>query len=276
MPTLCWLVVYLGLFWSGLAVPIAVSVQPQQQNQDVTLTLVPEQTQRDSVGSVTLIVIVENETIEDIESTAFTLANPGLTSTATNALPADIAAGTVVTGTYAIELDETTTYGIVGTLTFTLAGQQRIATAQTEINVASSSWWESWQDLLSNALLILVGALISILGGFVTNWFDERRQSGQQVERALGVLLPALAVCTRAVEQNRIAPLELWQEVYFKEGLHTALEQRVQRRKKAAITSDILQLYARLSEYNENKQLVDRAELTADLKRTSESLREFV
>jgi hypothetical protein len=248
----------------------------QEQTQDVTLTLVPEQTRRDSTGTTALVVIVENRTAEDLGIATFALANPNLALTAIGALPTDIAAGTVVTGTYAVELAQATTYGLVGTLTYTRTGAQRIATAHTEVTVVATTGWENWQDLLSNALLVLVGAVISLLGGLVKGWFDDRRQFGQQVKRALGVLLPALAVCARAVEQNRAAPLDLWQEVYFKEGLHTALEQQAQRRKKVPITDDIPQLYARLREYNENRQLVDRSELTADLQRTEAALHELM
>jgi len=246
-----------------LGAPVLPSALLQPPAPEVRLTIAPEYKQIDSAATITLIVVAENNTAQHIQNISFAFVNRDLVPTVAQPLPADLAANSAATGLYTTQVARAGTSTLVGSLTYTLEAQQHVVVAQTEVTLQGTAG--NGRDLL----LILIGALAGVLGGFLAEagkgLLERRRQIEQQSTKALGLLIPTLAVCALAVEQNHKAPVELWDEVYFKEGLHAALADRAGRRGQIEILSTIAQLYARLREYNTNSQYVDRPTLRQDL-----------
>lgn len=234
------------------------------------LMLVPEYTQVAQPGALAFVVIVANSTNQELTAVNLASAHPARPFTAVLTLPTTILSNTLVHGVYTAELEQETTYGLVALLTYTRNGQTQSAIAHTAVTLQTAS------AALPDWALLLIGAGLGVLGGAgseaIKGWLDTRRQTQQQAAQALGVLLPALAICIRAVEQNREAPLELWQEVYFKEGLHGALSRQSHQ---LDIVAQIPRLYASMREYNSNRQLVNRAELGAELQRVYTALEQM-
>jgi hypothetical protein len=240
----------------------------------VQFQMIPERTHIANAGSVGLVVVVENNYSQDIHVVDFSLLNANLSPSSPNPLPTDISSHTSATGSYAVQIEDQGTNLIVGSLAYTSTGQIEHAFAQTQVE------FQPTPSISRDLWLVLIGAVSALLGGVVAEaikiWFEHRRQVRQQTEKALGVLIPGIDVCIRSVEQNRDPPLDTWHEVYFKEGLHTALAEHAKSRGQPAVTQDIAQLYARLVEYRADKQLVNRTDLIADLRATRQKLENLI
>jgi hypothetical protein len=83
-------------------------------------------------------------------------------------------------------------------------------------------------------------------------------------------------VSIQALDNNRAAPIELWEEVYFKEGLHAALADRARRKGELNVTQQLSKLYAQLKLHKNDPQLIDRRILKSDLDETLASLKKLV
>jgi hypothetical protein len=246
----------------------------QQPAPDVRLTIAPERKQIDSADTISLVVVAENNAAQDIQNVSFAFANKSLTFTVEQPLPAGIVAHSAATGLYTVQITRQATYTLVGNLTYNLMGQQRVAIAQTEVSLQGKP------GIGRDLLLVLIGALAGVLGGFLAElgkgWLSRRQQAEQQSQKALGLLIPTLTVCALAVEQNRQAPIQLWDEVYFKEGLHAAMTERAGQKGQGEILTTVAELYARLREYNTNPQFVDRPALRRDLLEAQAALRRLL
>lgn len=245
-----------------------------QSVMKVELALAAERIQVDIASPVNLIVTVENGTTENIQSVQFALANDQTQLTTERPLPVEIDANNAAIGIYRIDSIQAVSETLVGSLSFIQGGNQHIVVARTEVTLEEKT--SIWRDFL----LILLGAIVSLLGGLlaevIKDYLERGKQKRQQVEKALSVLIPTLEVSIQAVENNRSAPIELWEEVYFKEGLYTALAERAKERHEATIMSQLSQLYAQLKLYKNDPQLVDRKALIALLQGALALLRKLV
>ncbi len=239
----------------------------------VDLIVLPERTQTERTGSINLMVVLKNSFAEKLEVIDFVLLNPSLTLQTVSSLPKEVAPNQVSNGVYTLRIKEKAQYILVSRLTYKLKGQERSISSQAEIKVQDSK--DSGRDIA----LVFVGAVSSIMGGIVTEavrgWLGRQREFEQQASKAVGLLLPSLDVCFHAVKNNQDAPISLWNEVYFKEGLHVALAKKAESLGVADVTSTIAELYARLTEYNANKHIVNRDPLKADLKKIQQTLQKF-
>lgn len=263
----CWLV-HVQICFAASAINVTT------RNQDVQLTLVPELTQIDHPGTITIAVMLENKLAKEIQSVDFTLVNSAVSSKILKPVPDKVAPNSLIVGQYSVYLSEEATYAVVGRLTYIFEGRQYNVVSRTDVKLQAD------QKTLRDLWLVLVGAIASILGGIVAEaikgWFERRRQVRQQANKALGLLIPGIDICIHAVENNRDAPVSVWQEIYLKEGLYTALIQKAKSSTRSNSIQNIAQLYARLNEYNTNKQFVNRAELISDLKTLQTFLQELI
>jgi len=252
---------------------ITTSETEKTATDNIEFSLIPEYSQIDRTGGINLFVVLRNTLPKPLEVSEFVLLNPGLRLQSVSPLPQNIAPNQVANGIYIVPIKEKAPYNLIGRLTIRLNGQDQHIIAQTKFTVQGA------QNTGRDIGLVLVGALSSIMGGIVTEavrgWFLKRRESEQQVKKAVGLLLPSIEVCFHAVSNNQDAPISLWNDVYLKEGLHVALEKKGEALGIDRVTDTVGELYARLIEYNINKQLVDRNQLKADLRQLQETLRRF-
>lgn len=273
----CWNVVAITVFCWLVQSPLCFAAPPTNvatSSSSVQITLVPERTQIDHSDSVNIVVILENKLDKEIQSVDFTLMNSALFPNPLKPVPSQVAPNSVVVGVYSVRLSEEATYAVVGRLIYTSQGRQHSLVSRTDVKLQVD------QKISRDLWLVLIGALASMLGGIVAEavkgWFERRRQVVQQVNKALGLLIPGIDICIHAVENNRDAPVNIWQEIYLKEGLYAALIQKTKSSPKSLIIQDIAHVYARLNEYNVNKQFVEREKLVTDLKNLRTSLQELI
>lgn len=253
-----------------------VQASPARLAPELKLSVVPENNQVQEAGPVNLIIIIENNSEQDVQVTALNLISGDKNLTPLKPVPASIPAKTLAMGLYSVPINKEASHTLIVDVTYARDGQTQHAVAQTEVKLQPKAPSLVLRDLF----LVLTGALSGILGSVGTEaikgWIERRRVVKRQAERALSVLIPELEVCIRAVEQNRDAPVTLWHDVYFKEGLHTALTSLARSLKRERISADITLLYARLTEYNADKQFADRPALVAELTRVRDALQSFL
>lgn len=224
--------------------------------------------------SVVVVVILKNNTDNDIENVSFTFLNKEFKFVEQQSLPKIIAAKSTATGSYTVTIDHEGVYELIGVADYNYSGKSRASVAQTEVSIQSQPWVP--HDLLLLLIGAVVGVASSVIGGFLTEVGKGLIEDPRKSDKALSVLIPTMEACRQAVDDRRNAPIELWQEVYFKEGLYTALARRARRKGQPQVSEQITQLYALMRMYNEDSQRANREDVLASLDSTLSSLRQLL
>jgi hypothetical protein len=179
-------------------------------------------------------------------------------------------------GVYNLALEQETTSMLVGQLSYMVAGQRHNVVAHTEFSLARQpGLWFNIGENIWNIVFIFIGALVGALSGYLAEVRQISITRQQAARKALGVLIPTLDACIQAVNNNRQPPITLWQEVYFKEGLHSALAEQAEKHQRPAIMQSIARLYIDLDDYHKRNGNVAQGEKDQLMRRMKEARTEL-